>query len=139
MRKVVIAMSLIEQGGNYLLQLRAGDPKIGAVGLIGCYGGQIEDGEQPLQTVCRELAEETTLTPALEDFEEVGLIRVISDHNLEPVKIKAHLFRIAISEDVRIGSNDGVLVSFTMNEAGQRLNEMTPATRAAFEEYVLGE
>lgn len=57
MREVHIAMCLIRQEDHYLLQHRLGDAMIGAAGLIGCFGGKIEDNETPEQAVCRELYE----------------------------------------------------------------------------------
>lgn len=138
MRELIIALGLIQQGDNYLLQLRDGDPKIGAAGLIGCFGGKIEDGESPAEAICRELAEETSLTPMLEDAEELGLVEVISDHQLEPVQVKGHSFRIVIGEKL-LEAKEGKVVTIHQSNIGERLNEMTPGTRAVFKAFILGD
>lgn len=137
MREVVIALGLIEQGDNYLLQLRGLNPQIGAAGMIGCFGGKIENDESPKSAVCRELAEETTLIADIENFEEIGLVRVVSDHKLEQVKVLGHGFKISVSPDMLIEAKEGEIISIARSDIPDRLHEMTPGTRAIFEQYIL--
>lgn len=92
MRQVNIAIGLIQQGDKYLLQLRDGEAKIGGAGLIGCFGGKIDKSEDPLDTFCREVFEELGLKPNPVEVKTLGQIEVESDHNLEPVKVKGHVF-----------------------------------------------
>lgn len=138
---MTIALGLIEQGDSYLLQLRPNKRQIGAAGLIGCFGGKKEEGESPIEAVSRELNEETTLKSSVGDFEELGEVNVISDNELQPVKIKGHLFRIAVDLklDIKARSGHGELVILPKDEASEYLDKMTVGTRASFEQFILGE
>jgi ADP-ribose pyrophosphatase YjhB (NUDIX family) len=134
MRQVNIALGLIKQGDNYLLQFRNGDPKIGAAGLIGCFGGKIADDEKPKKAVWREIKEETSLRPKQSDFNFLGIVKVESDHQLEPVKVHARAYEITTAQDTAIKALEGELITMTKQEILQRKAELTPATRALFEE-----
>ena len=138
MREIVIALGLIEQGDNYLLQLRGNDPKIGAAGLIGCFGGKIEDRESPVQAVRRELTEETNLNPTEDDFTELGVIEVVSDHQLEEVRVTGYLFKTTVNTDKSVKAKEGQLVTIPKNKAQNYLDKMTVGTRTSFEQYILG-
>lgn len=136
MRELSIALGLIVQGSDYILQFRSGDPKIGAVNLIGCFGGKLETGEKPISAVCRDLAEETNLRPSISDFTKLGIVRVIADYKLEDVRIKAHVYKINIGSEV-IKASEGQLVRLYHKEVADKLQHMTPGTRAVFEKFVL--
>lgn len=137
MRQVNIALGLIRQGDNYLLQFRNGDPKIGAAGLIGCFGGKIAEHEKPKRTAWREIKEETSLKPKQSDFNFLGTVKVESDHQLEPVKVHAQAYEIIADAEALVEALEGELVSMTKQEVIQRKAELTPATRALFEEILL--
>jgi 8-oxo-dGTP pyrophosphatase MutT (NUDIX family) len=139
MREMVIALSLIEQDDNFLLQLRGENPMIGGAGLIGCFGGKLEHGESALAAVCREVAEETTHRPTEEDFTVVGSVEVVSDHKLETVKVYGHVFRLLLGNDVALTAKEGELVALPKNEIPKYLDKMTTGTRACFEQFILGE
>lgn len=53
------AALLIGDCGRFLFQLRDDIPNILFPGMLGLFGGHIEDGESPLETVAREIHEET--------------------------------------------------------------------------------
>lgn len=111
---------------------------IGASGLLGCFGGKIEN-ETPLQAISREINEETTLVTTEADFAFVGIVEVISDHKMEPVKVHASVFDMTIKEDQRFKANEGTSVALPSSKISEQLHKMTPGTRAAFEKFILGE
>ena len=136
---MVIALGLIEQGDSYLLQLRGENPMIGGAGLIGCFGGKLEEGEQPRTAICREIGEETSHQASEEDFIPLGTVEVISDHKMETVKVFGHVFHIKLPDHVHLEAREGELVSLAKAEAHTFLDKMTTGTRACFEQFVIGE
>ena len=141
MRDMTIALGLVERGDSYLLQLRPQNRRIGAAGLIGCFGGKIEQGETPQHAAWRELAEETTINVSEQDYVELGEVNVISDNNFQTIKVKGHLYKVTIDPSISIEAKPGhgEVVSIQKDDIPARLDEMTPGTRASFEQYVLGE
>ncbi len=137
MRTLQIAFCLIEQGDLWHLQLRDGDPKIGAAGLIGSFGGKIEENEDPLLAICRELREETSLAPLEDQLRFLGIVEVVSDHQLEPVKVVCHVYQLSLDPDMEITALEGQLTTIAKAEAHIHLHRMTPGTRACFEQYIL--
>ncbi len=136
MRKLTIALGLIQQGDKFLLQLRNGPAKIGGAGLIGCFGGKINDGEDPLATFCREILEETSLQPKPHEVKKLGMVNVRSDHQLEPVKVTGHVFHWEFKGVKEPKIREGELIVMTLDEAQANLDKMTTGTRAVFEELV---
>lgn len=136
MRQVHIAFGFIQQGDKFLLQLRNGDPKIGGAGLIGCFGGKIDKGEDPLLTFCREVMEEAGLKANPKDVKKLGIVKVESDHNLEPVKVTAHVFHWDYNDAAVPKIKEGELILMTKQEALVGLDKMTTGTRAAFVELL---
>jgi 8-oxo-dGTP pyrophosphatase MutT (NUDIX family) len=139
MRKLTIVMGVIQQGEHYLLQLRNGEAKIGAAGLIGFFGGKIEPDEDPAKAICRELGEETNLSPKTHEVRLLGNVKVTSDHKLEPVEVYAHIFHIPIDPNIIVEALEGELVKLGLAEALEKLHLMTPGTRAYFEELTAKE
>lgn len=136
MREVAIVLGVIKQGESYLLQLRTGNPRIGAANMVGCFGGKIEPHERSIDAMCRELSEETSLRLRPDDLEHLGSVAAVSDHNLEPVQIKAEVYYATIGGIV-VEAMEGELVRWTAEEAAVNLASMTPGTRAVFETFVL--
>lgn len=134
MREVHIALGLIQKGDKFLLQLRDGEAKVGAAGLIGCFGGKIDDGEDPADTFCREIFEETTLKPTPGTIKKIGIVKVQSDHNLEPVQVTGHVFQWRMPNPKLPKIKEGKLIVMTKAEVLANLGRFTPATRAIFEE-----
>jgi 8-oxo-dGTP pyrophosphatase MutT (NUDIX family) len=136
MRQVHIAFGFIQHGDNYLLQLRNGDAKIGGAGLIGCFGGKIDEGEKPLDTFCREAFEEAGLKPRPNQVKKLGIVKVKSDHNLEPVEVTGHVFHWELLNSKLPRIKEGKLVVMTLEEAMANLDKLTTGTRAAFMELL---
>ena len=139
MREMRVVMCLIEKEGKYLLQRRRADLKVGAAGMIGCFGGKIELDETPLQAVSREVSEETNLRPQLPELLKLGEVNVISDHNLEEVKVNIQVYHWLLNGTADVMAREGDLVIFSPEEAHANLNNMTPGTRACFQELVFKE
>ena len=134
MRKIEIAIGLLEQGDRYVLQRRAESLRLGASGLIGCFGGQIKEREEPEDTVVRELGEETNLQTRRRDWESLGELDVVSDRDNEPVEIHAYAFRCTLSKDLKLKAFDGEAVSLPQDAIGDYESQLTPATHTLFEE-----
>src|SRR5687767_6010269 len=92
-----VSIGFIKKGETYLLQLRPDVPTIGAAGLIGAFGGRIEPGESPVEAVCRELHEETSLKPSTEDFSYLGTVNVTAYKQQQPLQVSANVFCIGIA------------------------------------------
>jgi 8-oxo-dGTP pyrophosphatase MutT (NUDIX family) len=136
MRRIEISIGFLEQDGAYLLQRRAPHAALGAAGLTGAFGGQIELGESPLEAVCREVGEETSLNPSTEDFRYLGALEVISDRDHEPVQICAEVYIHAVPANISVKAFDGELVRITRAEADLNPDSFTPATKEAFRMYL---
>ena len=136
MRSIEVSIGFIQRDDTYLLQRRPNTQNKGAAGLIGAFGGKIEIGETPLEAVCRELREETSLKPSTEDFKELGSVQVISDRDNMPVKIAAKVFSILIASETVFTAYEGELVEMARDEIHTNAHLLTPATRAAFEQLI---
>jgi ADP-ribose pyrophosphatase YjhB (NUDIX family) len=136
MRTLTVAFGLIEQGDQYLLQLRGDNPMIGGAGLIGCFGGKVESGEAPKTTARREINEETTLNLIEQNLKDLGSVRVTSDHRMETVRVTAYVYRIKIPSSTIIEAREGKLVRINKRDATEYLNKMTTGTRAAFKKFI---
>jgi 8-oxo-dGTP pyrophosphatase MutT (NUDIX family) len=134
-----IVMALIGQGDNYVLQRRDINPNIGAAGLVGCFGGKIEEGETPQEAAAREISEETNLRPKPEDLSFIGEVNVASDRNGQPIQVNSQVFRLTVDPSAEIVAADGERVLYAKDNAGSHLSEMTPATRATFKQFILKE
>lgn len=130
-----IALAVLKQGDRYLLQQRGNISKIGGAGLIGLFGGKIEN-ETALEAVCREVAEETTLTVIPEDGQNLGEVNVTSDHNLEEVAVNAQIFQFNIDEHMIVIAKEGKLVTLTRGQAFKQLDTMTTGTAACFKQLM---
>lgn len=137
MRKLIVALGLIEQGDNYLMQLRGTNPMIGGAGLIGCFGGKVEASESPKDAACREINEETNLKLKTNDLGLLGEVSVASDHRMETIKVKAYIFEIQIGSEILIEATEGELVTIQKKDAHKYLDKMTTGTRACFEQFIL--
>ena len=136
MERMEVSIGFIKQGEAYLLQLRPNVSTIGAAGLIGAFGGRIEPGESPVEAVCRELGEETSLKPSTEDFSYLGTVEVTAYRQQQPLHITANVFRTAAEPTEKIVAFDGEVVRMTRQQAAEQADRLTPATRAAFEQFL---
>lgn len=136
MQELEISIGLIEQNDAYILQLREGKGINGGVGLIGCFGGQRKPGEKPGQTLVRELIEETSLSPRINELEDIGFVNVFSDRDDARIKVFANVFRLIVNPSIVIEAREGKIVSVSKPEVKDNISKMTPATRAAFHQLI---
>jgi 8-oxo-dGTP pyrophosphatase MutT (NUDIX family) len=132
MQKLEIVLGLIEQEDNFILQRRVNERHIGAAGLIGCFGGQIEKGESEAEAVARELSEETSLVTTPEDWKLLTDVEVDSDRDNQPVRIYATAFLYTLVPGRAIHATDGEVVVVPKDNTTDIEHELTPATRALF-------
>lgn len=135
MRELSVSIGVIRQQGEYVLQRRGDDPRIGAAGLIGAFGGKIESGEAPHDAVVRELSEETTLEDEDMTVRRVASYDVVSDNKLEEVIGHIEAFLVAVDASVAIRALEGTIVRLRDDQVEAQLAQMTPATRYYFEHY----
>jgi len=135
MRQIKIALAVLKQSDKFLLQKRGSNPVIGGAGLVGCFGGKIED-ETPLEAACREVAEETNLKLDPNSGEHLGAVDVTSDHNLEPVAVNAQVYQFELDDETQIKATEGDLVELTIEQALQQLDNMTTGTAAIFRQLI---
>lgn len=57
------AHAILVLGGNYVLQLRDNDPSVSAAGQWSLFGGRVEENEDPVEAVSREVFEELSIIP----------------------------------------------------------------------------
>jgi len=131
-----VSIGFIRRGDTYLLQRRPSISTIGSAGLIGSFGGGIEEGESAIEAVCRELSEETSLKPSPEDFNYLGTVDVVAYKQDEPVSIAAEVFLLELDPAVSVTALEGKLEEMTRHQANERSDELTPATKAAFEKFL---
>lgn len=118
------------------MQLRNGPNQLGVLGLIGAFGGKIEADEKPEEAARREVNEETNLGLTEDDLRQLGEVEVISELEGVPITVRSRVFVADIDQDADIEASEGTLVSLTREEALERLEELTPATRAAFKDLM---
>jgi 8-oxo-dGTP pyrophosphatase MutT (NUDIX family) len=96
LREIAVAI-LVLPDGRYVLQRRTYDAPI-APGLLGLFGGHIEAGETPLEAICRELAEETSLDISSLSLSRKSKILVPASTNFDRDRI-FYIFEANIASD----------------------------------------
>jgi hypothetical protein len=139
-----IAMSFIIHGGDLFFEQREKDTANGALGKIGCWGGQLNYDEEKgrmetsIEAVHREVTKEEV--KGLENFTQEHFtqlshepIEVMSDRDDKPLPIKAHVFSLLLP----IGYKDRITAPNSVWLNAEQLNEaldggkLTPATERA--------
>ena len=136
MEQMDVSIGFIKQGDTYVLQLRPNVATIGAAGLVGAFGGRIEPGESPVEAVCRELGEETSLKLSTEDFSHLGIVKVIAERQKQPLDVTAHVFHTVIGQEDNVIAFDGEVVRMNREQVDENTERLTPATKAAFEQFL---
>jgi 8-oxo-dGTP pyrophosphatase MutT (NUDIX family) len=135
MRHYNIVLAVMRQGNNYLMQRRAKHPKVGAGGLIGFFGGKIEENEDPEKALYREIAEETTFEPS-KNLKSIGKIQIEMAHTEGRARVTAEAFSIRVPNSTEVKAREWELVEMPVNDVKKHIDELTPATRAVFEEIL---
>ena len=85
--KTAVAAIIVDEAGRVLLQLRDDRPDIFFPNHWGCFGGAIEPGETPRDTLLRELQEELGVTfddAAIERFITISFnTKTTAKHNID--------------------------------------------------------
>lgn len=142
MPEMHISITALQRGDEYIMHLRNGDRRRGAVGLIGFFGGQIEKGESHRQAARRELRQETNLNLPDSEFELLGDVDVESDRDDQPVLIMAAVFKVALPIETVVVAKEkrDKLVAATTQEVISSYvgkHRLTPATEKAFTSLIL--
>lgn len=140
--EMYISITALQRGDEYIMHLRNGDQRRGAVGLIGFFGGQLEKGESHRQSARRELRQETNLNLPASDFDLLGDVDVKSDRDNHPVLIMAAVFKVSLPiETVVIAreKRDQLVVATTQEILSDYVGKhrLTPATERAFTNLIL--
>jgi 8-oxo-dGTP diphosphatase len=73
--KQIAGVLLVATDGDLLMQLRDNKPAIANPGMITTFGGALEDDETPQQGALRELCEETSLRPHINELAFFGFYK----------------------------------------------------------------
>ena len=132
-----IAMTVLVDADEYLLQKRPLVTKKGASGLIGCFGGQIEAGEEPVAAAVRELVQEAGLIFDESQLSLLGEVHVISDRNNREVLINASVFEVLLPHGFPVTAIEGELKRMRLGEISKATakGRITPATAKAFSKF----
>lgn len=111
-----IVMTLVRQGDKLHLQRRTGKKQSGAIGKIGTFGGEIENGETELAAAQRELAEESSVAVQQDQFLYLGELNVQSEKYGKPATVHAAVYEIDVAEDIAVEAREGELVTLSVKE-----------------------
>lgn len=136
MRQLNVAVVFIVKEGIYFLQLRDKDPHKGAAGLIGCFGGKIEPGEDALHAAHRELQEETSLRILSSRLMPLGAITVVSDYKLETMNVHITAFLLELESNEAITAAEGEIIELSKRKALALAEKLTPGTLACFKALI---
>ena len=143
-----VAIVILRQGEDFLLQYRAEDN--GATGLIGGFGGMIEDekdGGVGLRAIVRETSEEVGVGENQEtarplelsehEFFRQGMVHVVSDRDGEAVFINGEIFEAWLEKGLPVVALKSVLRRVRQGDLqkAKAKGELTPATEDALERY----
>lgn len=138
MKTLEVSMTIIKRGDTFVLQRRQVDPNIGASGLIGCFGGKIEQGETAEDAAYRELFEELDIQT---DHDSIKLkhiddITVESDYQMSSITANVAVFYLEIANDVTLQAKEGDIEELTLEEVKRDVHLFSPATREAFKNLI---
>jgi|GEM_PF-709741 len=84
---------VVDERGRVALQLRDNKPHVGAADCWGLFGGMIEEGEQPVDTIIREMKEELIIGLRRE---RLTLVRQMTT----PMGLRSHVFLYRLSGEL---------------------------------------
>ena len=125
------AHAILLLDGRYVLQLRDDNPAISAPGQWSLFGGRIDEGEDPLTAVKRELMEELNLRP--EKFSELWPLDYYDPFDKQ--EIRTWFFWADVTDvwpNKILGEGQGV-EAFSLEQLGQL--DMPSIMRVAIEKF----
>lgn len=131
-----VVAPFITAPGFFYFQRRSPDPRRGAAGLLGTFGGKVEPNESDVEAAAREVSEETTLRLGPAAFSMLGEYDVLSDNDLKEVQIHMVAFLVELESTEPFGATDGCLVVLPAARVAAHLGEMTPGTREGWCRYL---
>ena len=131
MKHYEVVATLIDQGDNYCFELRVGASN-GDYGLLGFFGGSVEEGEELLEAACREVREESNLTPQPDDLEFIREVDVISDRDNQTITVHGRIYRLKVDPSFKVEARVGEAVVIPKDKV-QQLDTFSPLARAFFE------
>jgi|GEM_PF-2942664 len=144
MKEIKIGITALYRPEEYVMHLRKGDKKRGAVGLIGFIGGQKRPKETFRQAAWREMAEETNLRLPIDSLEPMsGVYKVISDRDNEEVAVWSRLFRVLLPHGTVIEAakpeEDEIVTASTPDVIERYIGKglLSPATERGYKDYLL--
>lgn len=93
-----VASILISTEDEFILQQREDRPDISSPGMVTVFGGGVEEGEEPMDAIIREMEEELTIKLNKEDFR--FLESYVKKDPLNDQECLAHLY---IAQDINKG------------------------------------
>ena len=121
-----IVSLVLELPDGRLVLHRRDDKAPSSPGMLGLFGGGIEEEEEPLSAAKRELAEETSLNVKSLDFQALPALDYQSD---DWGQVKFHIYKIKISSE-EFKTYEGVgPEAYTMNELIKR-SDLAGSTKA---------
>jgi len=146
MKEMKIGITALYRPEEYVMHLRKGDQRRGAVGLIGFVGGKKKPKETYRQAAWREMTEETSLKLPIDSLEPMsGVYKVISDYDNEEVAVWTKLFRVLLPYGTVIEATkpeeDEIVTASTPDIIEYYLGKgrLSPATERGYKDYLLQE
>lgn len=117
MQKVEVAIAILHQDNQFLMQLRDDFPNIIYPGHWGFFGGHIEPGESPDEAVCRELMEEIGYAPPqIEPFQRTEDDRVIRHFYQGKLTVPVDQLQLNEGQDLGLCSVEDVKRGFKFSK-----------------------
>ena len=130
-------MVVLRRDTTYLLQRRAVGQGGLYTGLVGFFGGKVEPEDASTHHAAqRELTEETSFAPKIEELRYIGCVSVAIDATGRPRQVDAEVFEADVPTGAEVIALDGTLETWTAEEVLRRRSELTPATEAALDELI---
>ncbi|MDO8591890.1 MAG: NUDIX domain-containing protein [bacterium] len=141
MRETQIAATVICEVDKYHLQFRNGAKQRGAIGLTGLFGGKVKSKETSKKAACRELEEETNLTPSLEQLRQVDSFAIEETRKIlglfpRRAWLNVDVFQLLLERATPIDAKEGQLVTMTGEEIKDHMAALSPVARKFFEEFL---
>ena len=137
-----VSMAFIAEADRYFFEQRTKGRANGALGKIGCFGGEIKIDETPREAVHREVIIEEVA--GLEDFSPEkfwrfkGTLEVDSDRDNQPVKVEAHVYKLLLPFGYgdKISAPNSIWLKVDELQLALENHQLTPATEMACVEYL---